>query len=866
MARRSAPRRFLALALSALVTVLALSTIAIAQAPPTGQIAQTTRSPREEANQLLTGGIRLFQSGQFQTAMQNWQRAYTLYLQLKDPINASSALNNLGIGYRALGQPAKAIASHEEALRLAQTAGDLENQADAISGLGAAYITQSQYQEGIRRYEQVLPIRRKLGDRQGEMNTLNNLGIAYSDLGEMQKSEQLYQQALAIARQLRDQQGESNALNNLGINAVTVGQYAQAIDLFQQSLQLCRQLKNPPCEASLLNQLGTVHKDLGEYNQAAAYHRQALKIQQQLGDPVGESSSLGSLGNLYLITDRPAEARQYYEQDLALQRQMGRPRAEAIVLHNLASTYRKLGQPQQAQQLLQQALQISKRIGDRDGESAGLETLAALNHDRAQYTEAIPLFQQALTLRRRIQDRPGEARVLSNLGETYFDAGNLKQAETQLFAAVAILESLRTGLTDAQKVSLFETQRRTYTVLQKVLIQQRKHGQALEVAERGRARAFVDLLASRIERSTAAKTAAAQAAPTLAQIQAVAQSQRATLVEYSLIDNRWLYIWVVSPQGALHFRQVEFQFKDPYSDRQTGQTRSSKPPRFRADPNPTRMQPQLSQLYSQLIAPIAELLPTDPEAQIIFIPQGFLFLVPFPALQTANGTYLIQQHTLSTAPSIQVLQLTQRLQQQRVNLTAKDAKPLVVGNPAPMPKDLAPLPNAEQEAISIAQMLKVEPLLGAQATRSAILPQLSKAALIHLATHGLFNEVQGLQSAIALATSGADNGLLTAADILDLQLQANLVVLSACDTGRGNVTGDGVIGLSRSLITAGVPSVVVSLWAVPDKPTAALMVDFYRNLQQTPNKARSLRQTMLSTMQRYPNPINWAAFTLIGAN
>ncbi|MEW6495485.1 MAG: CHAT domain-containing protein, partial [Cyanobacteriota bacterium] len=97
-----------------------------------------------------------------------------------------------------------------------------------------------------------------------------------------------------------------------------------------------------------------------------------------------------------------------------------------------------------------------------------------------------------------------------------------------------------------------------------------------------------------------------------------------------------------------------------------------------------------------------------------------------------------------------------------------------------------------------------------------------------------------------------------------LKLNAELVVLSACNTGRGKITGDGVIGLSRSFISAGVPSVIVSLWAVPDAPTAFLMTEFYNNLQNNPDKAIALRQAMLTTMQQHPNPRAWAAFTLIG--
>jgi len=145
--------------------------------------------------------------------------------------------------------------------------------------------------------------------------------------------------------------------------------------------------------------------------------------------------------------------------------------------------------------------------------------------------------------------------------------------------------------------------------------------------------------------------------------------------------------------------------------------------------------------------------------------------------------------------------------------------------------------------------------------------QMLTANIIHLATHGSLDNQSGLSSAIALTPDhpGTPNdGLLTAEEIVNMKLHADLVVLSACNAGRGRITGDGVIGLSRSLITAGVPSVVVSLWSVPDAPTAALMTDFYTNLQHTPDKAQALRQAMLNTMKDHPEPRDWAAFTLIG--
>jgi CHAT domain-containing protein len=238
--------------------------------------------------------------------------------------------------------------------------------------------------------------------------------------------------------------------------------------------------------------------------------------------------------------------------------------------------------------------------------------------------------------------------------------------------------------------------------------------------------------------------------------------------------------------------------------------------------------------------------------------------VPFAALQDAQNRFLIEKHTLVTAPAIQVLNLTPN--------TNQGSGALIVGDPI-MPKledmKLAPLPGARAEAIAIGQLLNTPPLLGAEATKKAVLSRMTQAQTIHFATHGLLDTFSGeVPGAIALAPQGKDNGLLTASEIFDLRLKANLVVLSACDTGRGDITGDGVIGLSRTFMAAGTPSIIVSLWQVPDEPTKFLMTEFYRQLRSSGgrpiDKAKALRQATLRTLKQYPNIADWAGFLLIG--
>jgi CHAT domain-containing protein len=254
-------------------------------------------------------------------------------------------------------------------------------------------------------------------------------------------------------------------------------------------------------------------------------------------------------------------------------------------------------------------------------------------------------------------------------------------------------------------------------------------------------------------------------------------------------------------------------------------------------------------------------------------------LIPFPALQNKeNGQFLIEDYTISIAPSIMTLKLThqQRERIQNINIGMREdfIDTLVLGNPtmpiypdSQPPIQLEPLPYAEEEAKEIASLLGTEALIGNKALKLDILPKMLKARLIHFATHGVLKNINKsvLPGAIALAPSGNDSGFLTSSEILDLDLNAELVVLSACDTGRGIITSDGVIGLSRCLFLAGVPSVILSLWEAHDKSTKELMIEFYRNLLNGMNKAQALRQAMLAIMQTYRNcPSLWAAFTLIG--
>ncbi len=468
------------------------------------------------------------------------------------------------------------------------------------------------------------------------------------------------------------------------------------------------------------------------------------------------------------------------------------------------------------------------------------------------------------------------------------------------------LETWRRRLVnDFNRINVQEQAQPFFQKLIQFLVEIEQRNDALVVSEKSRGRAFLDLLLTRFLSDQTAQANVKQVSSeqiqqtvqnqirpiTLEQIQQIAKDQDATLVQYAVASKENLYIWVVQPNGKIHFQQSSLTGMSSSLTQLIFDSRDAIGARGRADVEVQLTPEALKQrrlqqaqslrfLYQLLIKPITPSLPNNSTQRVIFIPQNELFLVPFAALQDEKGKYLIENYTILTAPSIEILRLT------RLQLTTKRQAPfseqafstLIVGNPTmpkvvtrvgEPPRQLADLPGAKQEAIEIAKLFNTQAITGSQATESTIVQQMSNARIIHLATHGLLDDFTGLgmPGAIALAPSGngqLNDGLLTANKILDLKLQAELVVLSACDTGRGRITGDGVIGLSRSLITAGVPSIVVSLWKVPDDSTALLMTEFYKNLKITPDKAQALRRAMLTTKAKYADPLHWAAFTLIG--
>ena len=836
-----------------------------------------------EANQLFQEGIARFNLSEFRAALALWEESLSLF------------------------RADNARASFFKESR--------QGESNTLGGLGSVYIVLGEYDRAIDFHQQQLGIAQEIGYHRGESNALGNLGSAYYSLSEYDRAIDLYQQQLDIAQEIGHQRGEANALGGLGTAYYSLGQYDRAIDLYQQQLNITGEIGHRRGEANALGGLGVLYSVLGEYGRAIGFHQQQLDITQEIGDRRGEATSLGGLGSAYYFLGEYGRAIDLYQQQLDIKREIGDRRGEVFSLGNLGSAYFFLNKYNRAIDLYQQQLDITGEIGDQRGEANALSGLGGVYSVLGEYGRAIDLYQQQLDIYREIGDPRGESSSLLNLGVVFHTLNDLSAAAQHFQASAQVKEALHTNkLSNANRLSLLDSQQKTYHLWQVTLMALDQPKAALTVSERGRAQALAVSMTRSLSRET--ETFEPPAPLTLELIQSIAVQQQATLVEYSVLPSGRILIWVIQPDGTIYSTESDAAALDdslidttglfaslghnsrggelpetPLStlvqDTQTSLTRGSS-----SDSPLSRQQldTQLQQLHEALIEPIAQWLPKDDQQRVIFIPHRELFRVPFTALRDSNGNYLIQNHTILTAPSIQSLDLARqhRTRIQSVNMT--DA--LIVGNPH-FPDTLTtaygwhPLPGAEREARNVSthlsQHLGKSPtvLLHDQATETQVREQLHSARFIHLATHGnlvSINEKVGLPGVqysflpglLALAASDQDDGSLTADELRDLTrtnpLNAELVVLSACQTGQGRITSDGVDGLSRTLLTAGVPTMLVSLWNASDHHTVNLMDEFYRQfLKEGEDKAQALRQAMLQMIEQGDdNPQHWAAFTLVG--
>jgi CHAT domain-containing protein/Tfp pilus assembly protein PilF len=922
--------------------------------------------------------------GEKQKALDYYAQALPLKKAVGDRAGESTTLNNIGLVYDDLGEKQKALEYYVKALSLSKLVGARAGEATMLNNIGSVYADLGEKQKALEYYAQSLPLKKAVGDRAGESTTLNNIGLVYDDLGEKQKALEYYAQSLSLSKLVGDRAGESTTLNNIGSVYDALGGKQKALDYYAQALPLSKAVGDRAGEATTLHNIGGVYSALGESQKALEYYAQALSLKKAVGDRAGESTTLNNIGRVYSVLGETQKALEYYAQSLSLKKAVGDRAGEATTLNNIGSVYDDLGETQKALEYYAQALPLEKVVGARALESTTLNNIGSVYSALGEKQKALNYYTEALPLSKVVGDRTGEATTLNNIANVYRDQGKLEQALEQINAAIAIVEDLRTKI-DSQdlRASYFATVQDYYQLKTDLLMElhqkQPEKGydkQALETADRSRARGLIELLTEagvtlqstiespplitqerqlqqslrQIEQQrvillskdhTPAQIEALdkQSDVLVNQLQALTTRLRATnpayanlkypqpltttqiqqqvldpdtvLLQYALGEKQ-SYLWAVTSNGiksyTLPSRTAIETAAKPF------QSVISTPGNTPSDAKRTG-----DTLYKLILSPAAGQLPGK---RLLIVADGVLQTIPFAALplpNTPDYTPLLKDHEIIHAPSASSVAI-QRQQQYPIGtktvaviadpvfkaddgrVTGKDSPTLDTCSPAPivgkgtgtllaqeLPVDLQRnlrdldlrsiqrLPNTQLEA---AQILALVPP-GQRSAACAFSAnyeritqpqqtQLNQYRIVHFATHGFINnerpQFSGLVLSLVNPQGKPRDGFLRLRDIFNLKLAADLVVLSACQTGLGkDIRGEGIVGLTRGFMYAGSKRVVTSLWNVDDAATAKLMGNFYSGMlkeKQTP--AVALRNAQLQMWKTNPDPRLWAAFTLQG--
>jgi CHAT domain-containing protein/tetratricopeptide (TPR) repeat protein len=886
------------------------------------RLAQVSGDKREDAAAMAYMAGVHNEAGAPLKALEYYDRVLSVWRAAGDVYNEAKLQNSIGLTYALEGDPREALKHYEQALAIWRQLKNRELLANTLNNVGGAYNAMGDEQQALENFKQALALYRELGNRGGEAEALNNIGVAYGNLGEPRKALDYYGQALPIWHASGDRRREGYALRNIAINHAALGDPEQALDYYNRSLKLLREAGDRRGEAFSLQRLGDFYASAGEFKKALEQYEPALQLRRAGGDRWGESSVLAEIGEVHRSLGDPQKAREYFNQALTLIRVIGDRRGEAKILYGIARAERDTDHLDEARRQIEAA--ISKVEATRVDVSQQLRaSYLATVEDYYQFYIDL--------LMRLNEENPNEGFAALALqtserarGRSLLDMLTESHVEIRKGADPLLLEKERIL---AQQLNA-KAERRIQLFGQKggeeQLAALNKEINDLEIEN--------DQLQAAIRKASPAYAALTQPQPLgLKEIQ-TQLDQGTLLLEYSLGEERsyvWAVTRNSLKTYELPKReQIEKAARRVYelltarSQSKAAENPQQKQARIaQTDSQLIHASQELSQM---VLGPIGSELGAE---RLVIVADGALQYIPFSALSVVGGQTpvaqrsrtnnraptiyrpLIQDHEIISLPSVSALAIQRHgllnrkpapnavaviadpvfsATDERLGVQAKSgAAKQVQGDSSANTRLIEHLADdsgliirrlkfTRQEADQIlaeAPRAKTFRAIDFKANRAAATGgELSKYRYVHFATHGYIDSERPDLSAIVLSlvdeSGKPQDGFLRAHEIYNLNLPAELVVLSACETGLGKeIKGEGLVGLTRGFMYAGARRVVVSLWNVNDKATAELMARFYRGMlkeNKTPAAALRTAQIEMSRQRQWQSPYYWGAFVLQG--
>ncbi|MEO8661758.1 MAG: CHAT domain-containing protein [Bryobacteraceae bacterium] len=792
------------------------------------------------------------------------------------------------------GQHEEALQVRLEALSLCRERGLLRSEAETLGVLCNWYREHGNPQRALDSIRQERQIWLRFRNPALAVNALVRSASVQNILGDSAGAEATLEQGRLAAKEIRSLYLEGVCLRGLSLAASDRGEYFQALELGLESIRLFQaEGRDPQASAGLGNQ-GEFYKALGDWTRARAAYRESLRgavRSHELGERAG---LLANLGELSLRTGSPVQALAYLKQALALVPSLiDSGSLGASIRSGMAEAYLALGRVPQgiaeaeasvriAYDLKNLLLQAQTRL------TLGICQIRAGNLAGAEvnFKRGLDLAQSAGLVKVALDARHG-------LADVDFRRGLYHEAFDNYRRSIDALEALREKIPREEERTGFlrENWRPYESVVHVLSILHAKHPHegfdsvALEYAERGRARAMLDVL-ERARNRRQSNGLVSHASPLdLRRIQSEVTPRTGSLIEYSVGAEQSVAWFITSHTLTMKVLPGRAAMERVVKDYRLKLTRPPQSGDF------TPYEAGARRLYQMLLAPFASELATT--KTLLVIPDGILHYVPFETLIT-DGRFLLETHAVTYAPSASALATllamppgspvpaSQLLAYADPDFGTNAGAPtgshtaeLIRGVYGSAGLSFAPLPNTRKEVAQIGEFFKNGQSTlryGKEATEASVKADvLTRYRRIHFATHAILDEREPARSGIVLSLTapGKEDGILRSAEVMNLRMNADLVVLSACQTGLGRlVTGEGMLGLTRSFLSAGARRVVVSLWQASDVATPKLMTGLYGALASGDSASVALRQAKLemihSGVPGYRHPYYWAPFVLVG--
>jgi tetratricopeptide (TPR) repeat protein len=438
-----------------------------------------------------------YNQGRYEEALALYEQALAIHRKVGDRAEEGATLHNIAAVYADQKRYEESLTMYERALAIYREVGDRAGEGTILNNIGGMYLSQGRYEEALELYDQALAIHREVGDRTGEGTTLNDIGLVYYHQGHYEEANYYYQQALANFREVGNRAGEGATLTNIGGMYRSQGRYEESLTMYERALAIYREVGDRAGEGTILTNIGMVYYSQGRYEEALALYEQALAIHREVDNRAGEGGTLTNIGLVYDHQGRYEEALALYEQALALHREMGARPVEGTIRNNLGGVYADQGRYEEALALYEQALAIHREVGDRAGEGGTLTNLGGVYADQGRYEEALALYEQALTIYREVGDRAGEGTILTNIGRVYKEQERYEETIDYYQQAMDIFEAVRaTAGSEEGRAGFIAQHAPLYTQSTNLFHQLNQEEAAFFTSERGRARTFLDSLAT----------------------------------------------------------------------------------------------------------------------------------------------------------------------------------------------------------------------------------------------------------------------------------------------------------------------------------------------------------------------------------